>query len=57
MWQEDMHLAICGKTKTDYYFAILNFNASFLQLKNRVINLSGQHHSSFNTYSLPIFIK
>lgn len=29
MWQEDMHLAICGKTKTDYYFAILNFNALF----------------------------
>ena len=29
MWQEDMHLAICGKTKTDYDFAILNFNASF----------------------------
>lgn len=53
MWQEDMHLTICGKTKTDYYFAILNFNASFY----RVINLSGQHHSSFNTYSLPIFIK
>ena len=25
MWQEDMHLAICGKTKTDYYFAILHF--------------------------------
>lgn len=56
MWQEDMHLAICGKTKTDYYFAILNFNASFTT-ENRVINLSGQHHSSFNTYSLPIFIK
>ena len=33
MWQEDMHLAICGKTKTDYYFAILNFNASFYKRK------------------------
>ena len=29
MWQEDMHLAICGTTTTAYYFAILNFNASF----------------------------
>ena len=29
MWQEDMHLAICGKTKTEHYIAILNYNASF----------------------------
>ena len=39
MWQEDMHLAICGKTKTDYYFAILPLMHR-LQLKNRVIKLS-----------------
>ena len=29
MWHEDMRRAIYGKTETDYYFAILNFNASF----------------------------